>query len=266
MLKYSATQCAAFKTCQRLYAYNYVEGHRPPSSPKQQFGIDTHTELENWLNFGTVPSLVAQQGIKYLPAPLPHLGLDPTVITADNLFDFHGVQVYSVEHMVDVDVFGMRANGKIDILEKTSTDEIVIHDHKTTSDLKYAMDSDRLGKDPAALFYALYVMLKFNIGRLYLHWIYYCASSPASGVRKPKGCREVWALIDSNDTETQDNLVDLVSGLASMRTIKEEKVLAESLPRNLGSCGNYGGCPHRGRCLDRDALAELAVLKLRSAK
>jgi len=49
MLKLSPSAVAKYRSCQRLYAFEYNQGFKPPTSPKQQFGKDVHAYLEKWL-------------------------------------------------------------------------------------------------------------------------------------------------------------------------------------------------------------------------
>ena len=249
MIKISASQCATYRKCHRKYSYEYVDGKRSPSTPKQEFGTNMHTELEEWMLYGKVPGMVAQQGIKYLP--------DRSFVNRPDL------PTILVEQQIDEELLGFFITGRMDIMLLASA-RASIYDHKTTSNMKYALDSEGLSNDTSALFYALYVRLKYNISEIDLRWIYYSATNPVIGNRKPNGCREVIAELRDN-AETDEKFHNLVVDMTRMIHIRENSIKPEFCERNFASCETYGGCFHKSYCITDEVRAGLLKEKLRKS-
>ena len=235
MIKLSATQISKFRSCKRLYAFEYVEGKRPPSTVKQQFGSDVHKNLERWLKGSEVPDkspagLTARQGISkpWSPVPGPEL---------------------MVEHEFELDwVSGATVIGFIDCV--VPGDAPMVIDHKTTSSLKWALTPDKLEDDPQALLYATWAALHFGVSSVTARWIYYAASNPRSGRRKPNGILPVEVQFNFGLEETIRKIGSLLDDSKTIVQIREKEIPGLDLDPNPSSCGNYGGCPHKELCGD----------------
>jgi len=234
-MKISATQINKYRRCQRLYAFEYVEGHKPPPSKKQEFGSAVHKQLEEWLRLGRAPDdspegRVAKQGIKNGWLPTPRSGL-------------------LVEHEFSFSWFpGVEMIGFIDCVEPDDEEPLVI-DHKTTSDLRWAMGVDDLRKDPQALLYAVWAAKHYRAPVVRARWLYYAASNPKTGPRKPAGARPVEVKFDCRQKAFIDEVKALNDDIAAIARIRKRKTPALDLPASPGACEMYGGCFHRDeRC------------------
>jgi hypothetical protein len=246
-LTLSPSAIAKFRSCQRAYAFEYNEGLFVPSSIKQQFGTNVHQQLEGWLRKGTLPAdsaegRTAAQGIQkgWLPVPDSRL---------------------LVEHRFKFRVSpGLLVGGIIDCVAPPGVagSEVLLIDHKTTSDLRWAKKPDELRGDPQALVYAIWAMLEWRVEVVRARWIYYSASNPRNGKRKPQGVLPVEVLLSISDPAFIDVEVPrLLADLEAMKKIRLEKQGGLRFPPSPESCGLYGGCAHVGRCnlSGRDRLA-----------
>lgn len=237
-MKVSPTQVHKKRNCTRLIAYEYVLQQRAPSSIKQQFGKNVHAQLETWLRNGVVPDTspageTAKQGIQNDLLPVPNFDL---LVECRFEYPWHT---------------GTNVNGFIDCLipPNVADDGIpIVIDHKTTSNMRWAMTEDQLAKDPQGLIYAIYAMLRWGVRKAKSRWVYYSATNPKSGNRKPNGCKKIECEFDRNALEFRRNLSALCGDIDEIVRIRENKLLPADLPSCPGSCGNYGGCFFRGSC------------------
>ena len=51
----SPSQVTTKRRCFRCWGYQYILGFKSPTTPDQQFGIDGHAILQNYLGRGTPP-------------------------------------------------------------------------------------------------------------------------------------------------------------------------------------------------------------------
>lgn len=247
-MKFSATQIKLFKLCQRKWAFGYIEKIKAPTTSKQQFGLDMHTELERWLKNGrppsnTPPGNIAKQGIRpgVLPTPGPKL---------------------LIEKWIDLPfVDGSRLVGFVDCAAPPGYEgvaEPLVIDHKSTSDLHWAMKEEELREDPQAIIYALWAMRNWQTTKARSRWVYYAASSPLDGSpRKPKGSRAVECLFDADDEQFQAVFSDLQATARAMIEAHARFKRANDVDGNPRGCGVYGGCPYADRCAltPEDAIA-----------
>ena len=250
MIFISPTQVKLFRLCQRKWAYAYIEKKKAPTTAKQQFGTDVHSRLERWLKAGEPPGddeigRIAKQGIRagWLPTPSNKLRIED-----------------KFELILKGPLDGIILTGFIDCCAPPGyegmTEPLVI-DHKTTSDLKWAMKSDELSEDPQGVIYALRAMARYEVTRARARWVYYAASSPMQGPRKPKGGRAVEWLFDATTALWKRTFDALQDDLAAMRQAHTAWPTAQHAPPTLQACGVYGGCPYAGLCniAPEDALA-----------
>ncbi len=231
-MKISPSQIHSYRNCRRLISHIYVLKQRAPSSVKQQFGTDVHGHLEDWLKHGVFPGIgsagaTAAQGIKTELLPTPDKAL---LVECEFEYPWH--QETTV-------------GGFIDCLvpPEISGDGIpIVIDHKSTSNLKWAMTADQLSKDSQGLIYAIYAMLKWGVQKAKSRWVYYSATNPKSGNRRPNGCQKTEHLFDRDTVEFKKDLSDLCRDIDEIVRIRENKLQPTDLPPCPTSCGNYGGC------------------------
>ena len=235
-MRISPTQITKYRRCQRLYAFEYVEGFKPPPSDKQQFGTDVHSELEQWLRDGRVPSntpegQTAKQGIKkgWLPTPDKGLFIE---------------QEFAIDWDEDLEMIGF-----IDcVVPPDLADVPIVIDHKTTSSLNWCKTEEDLAKDEQAIIYSTVVAQQFKAQKVKARWIYYSASNPKSGRRKPNGARPVEVEFDVTSKSFLDLLKALLRDSKRIRRIRKRGIKGRALVPSPQSCEMFGGCPHKERC------------------
>jgi len=234
-VKISPSQIVSYRRCKRRIGFEYVEGLRSPPSSKQQFGLDVHTQLENWLKGGTVPDdspagLTAKQGInRWLPAPNNAL---------------------LIEHKWEIPLeHGISLGGIADCVVPPQGDESpIVIDHKTTSNLQYALTPEQLAVDVQALLYATWAGLKYNAREVRARWIYYCASNPKSGKRKPAGTLPAETVIVL--PEAVGLMRKVLEDVEEIAMIRQRQIKGMALKPSPEGCAMYGGCFHKERCND----------------
>ena len=233
----SPSAVGKFRQCKRAFAFEYIEGLFAPSTGKQVFGTDVHSRLERWLREAMPPDdtpegRTALQGIVagWLPAP------DSRLLIEHRFF-------LPVDH-------GLTLNGIIDCIAPPGLigEEPLLIDHKTTSDLRWAKTPDQLAVDPQAIIYATWAMVNWDIRTVRARWIYYAASNPEDGPRKPRGSKPVEVSFHSRDDRFLGVVEGLLDDLYEMEIIRREKVKGMTLPASPESCELFGGCPHAARC------------------
>lgn len=235
LLRLSPSAVACYRVCRRKYAFEYNEGFRPPSSPKQEFGLEVHRQLEGWLKEARVPDdspagRTAKQGIErgYLPVPGPTL-----------LVERKFTLPVDVEQELEV-------GGFIDCVEPGEVPLLI--DHKTTTSMQWAKTPDDLMADPQALIYGMWAMLRFRAPVVRARWVYYAATNPKEGARKPAGCAPVEVLLSMDRPEIRAGIRRLLVDLGAMMTIRRGGQPGLTFPPSPESCGAFGGCPHLDRC------------------
>lgn len=234
----SPTAVSKYRQCERLYAFEYNEGLRPPPSTKQEFGIAVHKQLERWLRDGvacddTPEGRTAYQGIEkgWLPKP------DSRLI---------------VESRFELPVRdGLSVAGYIDCVappEVTGEDPLII-DHKSTSDLRWAKTEEQLLIDPQTLIYGMWAMLHFQCPTARARWLYYAATNPKDdSPRQPRGAKPVEVQLSNKSPAFMEGIQTLLADFEAMASIRAGNQPGLSFPPTPESCGAFGGCFHMERC------------------
>lgn len=210
----SASQVRTAEDCLRKWGFDKLD--RVPRIPHASaaLGSAVHAQLEAYLRDGvpldllTLPGRIAMAGVHLLPKP-PFL----------------------VEHPLDFSLDGVPFVGFVDVLSPG-----VVHDHKTTGDLRWCLTTDELQGDTQGTLYAHATRSDE------LHWIYY-------RTREPHRALDVRAKVDK--MRSDDRLAATARTARTLRTIAEDPppLGAIELPPNPDACDRYGGCPHKGvRC------------------
>lgn len=234
-IRISASQVSTFLRCPRKYSWKYVEGVKPPSTPRQEFGREIHAILAAWLKDGKPPPKtpageVTLQGVCAAGVlPLPR---SSCAIEVPFFFPWTtGVVAKVVPDWA----------GEVD-------GELLVVDHKTTSDLRWAMTSDQLKVNEQAIIYAAWAMLKYRRPVVRARWIYYAATNPKGGKRRPAGLRPVEVVFDARNPGFLDQIARLDLVIGDMRVIREQGIKPLDLPPSVEACEAYEGCFHRERC------------------
>jgi hypothetical protein len=137
----------------------------------------------------------------------------------------------------------------IGYVDCVSLEEVpVVIDHKTTSSLSWAKTEEQLLLDEQSLIYSLWAALEYDLEHVKARWVYYAASNPKHGPRKPAGAKAVQAQFDIKSKSFEDKIKDLLKLSKKLIWIRKSKIKAAALPPNPHACGDYGGCPHKERC------------------
>lgn len=245
-IRISPSQVKTRRQCDRLIGFQYVEGIRPPSSVKQEFGTDVHKHLEEWLRDGKLPDKspageVAKQGLSWLPAPQVNLW-------TEHEFEFLWSELTNVfvHGFIDCIKHPEWELGQHD--KKFIVAPPLVIDHKSTGDLRWAMDTSSLTKDPQAILYSLYAMFKWNVPFVKARWIYYAASNPKSGRRKPSGAKPVEVTFDHNSIAFREQVKQIGKDIEQIVHIRREGIPGKVLRPNPASCQMYGGCFFQDQC------------------
>ncbi len=222
----SASQLGTADQCERKWGYTYLDGIRSPSTASQQLGTDVHTCAEEWLGKGTPPpqnkaGRIFTKGVALLPVPGDH-------VLVEHAFRFvDGPLVW---------------RGFIDFID-TSTTPIKVGDHKTTKNLRYAMDAQQLSTDNQGIIYAKVAMDKFNVDQVQLEWVYY----PTTG--KNTLPKKVSVVVGRDHVEKHYKTLRMkgVSLLDHKRNVSSGVDLqVEKFPHP--GCRAYGGCTFQEAC------------------
>lgn len=227
-IKVSASQISKWRSCKRQYAFEYVEGHYPPSTDKQEFGTAVHKALEQYVSSGAV------------------LDESPEHRVAAQAIGCGVVEPGEVERKFDVPVSsGIELTGFVDLVIPRGKTVRVI-DYKTTSDLRYCKTEDDLIDDPQALVYSAWAMLEYEVLEVECVWLYLAASN-SGGKRAPKGSRVV-RFVNRIDKSFEARMENLLEDVAAIVGVRRRAVLGAELPPTPTACSAYGGCPHKTRC------------------
>ncbi|KKM71139.1 hypothetical protein LCGC14_1433630 [marine sediment metagenome] len=233
----SPSQIKLWRDCKRKYGFKYIDKLREPTSPKMQFGTDVHAQLEQWLKKGKTPDStpegqVAKQGIRkdWLPSPGSHLLVE------------HKLEI-PLPELGDVTLIGY-----IDCVEPPDLARRMptVIDHKTTSSLNWALTEDELAADPQGLIYSVWAMQHFNTGAALARWLYYVASNPKAGPRKPAGAQPVDHVFVADDPAFARRWAELLKDVADIVAVRNERPDTATIEPSPPACGKFGGCYFNG--------------------
>lgn len=221
----------------RRYYYRYVLKQKEPETAAQQTGIEGHEQIANFLKTGVdTRGPIAQAGRRLLDRDLILRG-SPLVEAEIHYRDDQNI-LRSHTNLAGVPVIGFLDLAYVD---QDPTIGVVI-DHKFKSSLDWQIKPAELRTDLAMSTYANFVLNHFDsVEKIRVsHHTYitkksggvYCADS-------------VSALLEPVDIARN---LDVHAPL--VRSIQEEinNPNVDNVPYNSGSCGDYGGCPHRSYC------------------
>jgi hypothetical protein len=253
MIHISPTQIEKGQRCERTIGYEYVEHIPQPPTAKKDFGSAVHTQIERWLREGQKPDdspegQTARQGIRnnWLPPPSRSL---------------------LIEHDLDLPFSKLvHLRGRIDCI---APGEIpIVIDHKSTSDLKWAKTKDELTHDTQAILYSIYAATLLQSPFVRARWIYYAATNPKKGPRKPSGAKAIEVQFDVSSDEFLRKWEKLSRDINRIAEIRINGFTGAELRPNPDSCGAFGGCPYKKLCRPsgEDALASAIRQEERKSK
>ena len=223
---FSASQIKKYVECPRKWGWQYLDGHKPKSTAAAELGKEVHAILEKWLQYGTPPDPHTKPGkiaaamVKQLPTPGKHLEVE-------RKFQFE-LRGHHYRGFVDLGYWKQRDSGVW-----------VVHDHKTTGDLMWALTEEELIHDIQAILYAKEAMDRHDVDEVELSWLYArTRSSPKPTPRVTK--------IHRDDVESGIEVIETYTN--EMAEIRAQKLPVLELEPNVMACGNFGGCDFVGKC------------------
>ncbi len=236
----SASQLRTSDECLRKWAFKYLAELPDPGSAAAQLGKDCHTAWESWLKSATPFIETAQSiacgdadysdrivrictaGVRHLPPPM-----SPYV---------------EVEGEFEFDTHGVRWRGYKDLAYWAGGVRI-LHDHKTTSNLRWAKSAEVLRGDVQLNLYAQHEFQRhLDIDALRAQWMYVTTD-------KQPSTRLV--SLEVNRTEVDNICASLADRGKKLLKLYEERPDPNSLPlpEDLSICKAYGGCPFSDACI-----------------
>jgi CRISPR/Cas system-associated exonuclease Cas4 (RecB family) len=215
----SASQIKTFTRCERKWWFEKIAGYTSPPSAAATLGRDLHAELEDYFLTG-----------KELESPILKVGFDALPPRDANLL---------VEENIRLTEPGMAAPivGVIDLVE---LDDRRITDHKTTSDFRWMRSEYQLAVDPQAIIYVMAAHRRWFSGEdtiEFRHLYYRTRGAPAAAQSS----------VTFNIADLTARFADIKDTVNSMEVAAAKPTASKTSP-NPAACGDYGGCPFRGRC------------------
>lgn len=253
----SATQIEMWEDCHRKWGFKYLERIQVSKHPAAILGTEVQDEqidpyLATGRNFDfTRPSgEIAQQLVPLLPPSKPR----GTALREDGTIDVglgpaterFGLKLRR-KFLIPSPRGGFGYQGEFDLWAPKascvpgleSSELQLLGDIKTTGNLKYAKDENKLRTDVQAQLYATVVMVEENVDELDLVWFY-------TKTKKAYRAQRTHLRIGASHVVEQFQRIDAVaSELVAMRKARPS---VDELKPNPRMCEAYGGCPFRHRC------------------
>lgn len=238
--------------CMRKWAWAKLDRSPKTENAAALTGTRTHSQHENWLQFGTPYDLTTHEG-EIAQATL-HLLPPPGVanVEGEMKFQLNGI------------TFGGKLDGEW--VERAGTprlashppeglepiehlDRAVVLDHKTGNKTYFKLAKEQLLKHPQAPIYAVRSFLKYQLPIVELRWNYATTTKkpqpfPSWHVVRPEEIEAVW----QEQVERPARRLLAVVDEANQTRRSGKPFGALQLPPNFNACAAFGGCPFRSRC------------------
>lgn len=232
----SATRIQQYDDCARKWVAQAVQGFdgdepRPlPATTAQAFGTNVHLIAEQWLRDGIAPPQTLEGrtflgGINYLPKPKTP-----------------GVKV---ELPFQTKIAGKDFSGTMDCVWVREDGSVMLIDHKTTSNLRWAKTPAQLHGDQQAVAYAWGLFEQFpELELLDLRWVYYQRVTAIDEIPMAK-CIDLQMSREYAKDYWEKRLAPSAS---SMLELYRKRAHPADVEGNPLMCKAYGGCPYRKDC------------------
>lgn len=242
---HSASQVKTFELCERLWTFQSIHKLRAPAKANLQLGSAIHKQIENWFLLGIEP-----------PSPLAYAGIQNLPVRGSGLT--------AIEKPLDKrgppDAEGKPTRvpalytgllpwlGFIDLLYQPLgvTDSVQVWDHKTTTNLMWAIESAKLKTDVQMQTYAKYAFdSEPSLQRVDLFHNYMVTSTMnqtevrANHVTRAENA-VVWQHIEGRAKEMQI--------IGDMALQSGDPNFWQRAKANYDSCSAFGGCAFRDLC------------------
>lgn len=281
----SPSQLKTYIECNRKWWYENVRKLRKPPTVAQARGTALHAICEHVLETGEMPELarvraMLAEGVREEDKDQPLVfevteeTLPKLVWMLTNSFEFlHQVRAKYTEvqiegEFLDTD-FPVPVKGFSDFVAHSTTSgvitvgkgtklfrhevaayEMLVGDHKSTSDWKYVKDEEALRHDPQAIVYCHHFLKKLETAGKRVDRIRFLHHYILTSERTKKSPDPRFTVIEFTRDELAEGVAQISATLQEMNTDYQKSELDVS--RNADSCGMYGGCPHVDYCEEKD--------------
>lgn len=223
----SPSEIESFLLCQRRWGWERLDGIKVErGNDAAELGKATHKQLERWFVAGILPDptdeagRIAESGLHLWPAP---------------------AEVSEIEIHIGCETDAGRYHGYQDIgYIEPETAYVVVGDHKTTGDFKWAKTAEELRTNIQAAIYARSAMERHGVEQVKLRWVYY----------RTKGARKAYpveVIVTVPEVEQVfDEIIDPVA--REIHAAEASGKTGVDMEINARSCDAFGGCPHASRC------------------
>lgn len=250
MIHVSASQIKTKRECVRKWALEKIAGLRGPETESQKLGKDVDDNyLQPYLRDGkpidktTRAGAIAASGLDWLPPP-KWRGLEVQkkveLVSPTRKFQYLGYKDLWLP-------FG----GQPGFFDETP----VVADFKTTKSIrKWALDEEKLRKDPQAIIYATNAILETKSKEINLSWLY--LQTEGAPIALPTQITIHTDEVAHHFAEIEKDGLEIVNLWEQKPKDVDGKEYALSLPGNKDACGNYGGCPFQHHCFKLEDLID----------
>ncbi len=264
----SASQVGLFTDCQRKWGFRYLEGFKEIGQANL-LGTRIHEILEEYQKKGTPPNRAetfwlahryktnldgSPALVQYWPGQIAESGLyllpPPGVVSVEDSFHVRTPSGQSWQGRKD-GRYVRGPTGEALPIGPPGDGLVIVQDHKSTSDKKWALhegreapgpgeEDNRLLTDLQANLYAWDEMARLGISWVGVEWIYYLTSGPK---------REAWPVRQLLGGQQVADVIGHADEIAhQVQEVYTAKPPVLELTPNPKMCEAYGGCPHRGVC------------------
>lgn len=233
----SASAIEKWRDCHRKWAWRYVGGVKDPPNIYASAGLEVHAASKNWLTEGKLPA-VGSELYKVFATMVPHMPAPGTCTEVDDVRFEIVTEAGIIVGFIDAEEAPSDATGGLP----------VVHDWKTTSDLRYHKPAEVL--DPQRVIYGVRTLERWGVDEAELHWLYVLrgvdkATGAIIAPKRPKALpirRRV--SLSVLDKPWEDVLRDVENTGAARRSGKSPL----DYDYDARVCDKYGGCPYVKNC------------------
>ncbi len=229
---FSASQIKMFRACKVCWAVKYLAKIERAENWAATKGKMIHTLLEGYLKDGTPIDPTDKHGKLVMPGicHLPHPG------------------IAKVEEAFYFECDGIRLNGYIDFIYEKEN-KIIVGDHKSTKNFRYALSEQGLSTDVQANIYALYAANAYEKDSVELNWVYYKSEGkPESKLVK---CELSLTDIQNNAKIILEDCEEMLNAIETNKTPYDFNAPEEG-------CTWYGGCMAKDFALAQGGSKEMS--------
>lgn len=232
-MNFSATQIANFRDCPRKWYLKSIKKVEGPQNAYAALGSFIHEVLEKYLSTGELPR--GREKVFEIPGKKEYSGDNIIDIILPVIPYLPKPGVASVEEEISMNLGDLGTmRGFIDAQYIDIDNVPVVHDHKTTSDVKWALTTEGLAQDVQAVIYSVYAIEKLQVDRVRCRWGYIQTNKPKVKIIS----------YDFLLTDLDKLWHNVILDCTEMKRLAGVSI--EQVPYEAGSCEKYGGCPYRG--------------------